>query len=79
MRWASCDNGRPKSSSAQPGDLDYAAGRFQSRQAGGAAIALAELMQATLTDGAVIGRGVSTKLPLGVEIGAARVRRRGRH
>ena len=27
-------------------------------------------MQATLTDGAVIGRGVSTKLPLGVEIGA---------
>ena len=34
------------------------------------AISLAELMQATLTDGAVIGRGVSTKLPLGVEIGA---------
>jgi len=27
-------------------------------------------MQATLTDGAVVGRGVSTKLPLGVEIGA---------
>ena len=39
-------------------------------QAGGAAISLAELMQATLTDGAVVGRGVSTKLPLGVEIGA---------
>ena len=37
---------------------------------GGAAITLAELMQATLTDGAVVGRGVSTKLPLGVEIGA---------
>ena len=37
---------------------------------GGAAISLAELMQATLTDGAVVGRGVSTKLPLGVEIGA---------
>ena len=34
------------------------------------AISLAELMQATLTDGAVVGRGVSTKLPLGVEIGA---------
>ena len=34
------------------------------------AITLAELMQATLTDGAVVGRGVSTKLPLGVEIGA---------
>ena len=27
-------------------------------------------MQATLTEGAVVGRGVSTKLPLGVEIGA---------
>jgi CO/xanthine dehydrogenase Mo-binding subunit len=53
-----------------PADLDYARGRFQSRQAGGAAISLAELMQATLTDGAVVGRGVSTKLPLGVEIGA---------
>jgi CO/xanthine dehydrogenase Mo-binding subunit len=53
-----------------PGDLDYARGCFQSRQAGGAAISLAELMQATLTDGAVVGRGVSTKLPLGVEIGA---------
>ena len=37
---------------------------------GGAAISLAELMQATLTDGAIVGRGVSTKLPLGVEIGA---------
>ena len=31
---------------------------------------LAQLMNATLTDGAVIGRGVSTKLPFGVEIGA---------
>jgi CO/xanthine dehydrogenase Mo-binding subunit len=31
---------------------------------------LAELMQATLTDGAIVGRGVSTKLPLGVEVGA---------
>jgi CO/xanthine dehydrogenase Mo-binding subunit len=53
-----------------PTDLDYARGRFRSRQAGGAAISLAELMQATLTDGAVVGRGVSTKLPLGVEVGA---------
>ncbi|HJU30260.1 MAG TPA: molybdopterin cofactor-binding domain-containing protein, partial [Hyphomicrobiaceae bacterium] len=50
--------------------VDYTRGVFRSRQAGGAAISLAELMQATLTDGAVIGRGVSTKLPLGVEIGA---------
>ena len=53
-----------------PDQLDYARGVFRARQAGGAAIALAELMQATLTDGAVVGRGVSTKLPLGVEIGA---------
>jgi CO/xanthine dehydrogenase Mo-binding subunit len=51
-------------------DLDYARGVFRSRQAGGPAIALAELMQATLTEGAVVGRGVSTKLPLGVEVGA---------
>ena len=53
-----------------PGDLDYAKGTFRSRQPGGAAISLSELMQATLTEGAVVGRGVSTKLPLGVEIGA---------
>jgi CO/xanthine dehydrogenase Mo-binding subunit len=50
--------------------LDYADGVFRLRQPGGAAISLAELMQATLTDGAVVGRGVSSKLPLGVEIGA---------
>jgi CO/xanthine dehydrogenase Mo-binding subunit len=50
-------------------ELDYAGGVFRSRRTGGA-ISLAELMQATLTEGAVIGRGVSTKLPLGVEIGA---------
>ena len=49
--------------------LDYASGMFRARS-GGAAISLAELMQATLTDGAIVGRGVSTKLPLGVEIGA---------
>ena len=51
-------------------ELDYADGVFPHAQHGGAAISLAELMQATLTDGAVVGRGVSTKLPLGVEIGA---------
>ena len=50
--------------------LDYADGVFRLRQPGAAAISLAELMQATLTDGAVVGRGVSSKLPLGVEIGA---------
>jgi CO/xanthine dehydrogenase Mo-binding subunit len=53
-----------------PEALNYADGVFRSPQPGGAAISLAELMQATLTDGAVVGRGVSSKLPLGVEIGA---------
>jgi len=52
-----------------PDDLDFADGGFRARR-GGAAITLAELMQATLTEGAVIGRGVSNKLPLGVEIAA---------
>jgi xanthine dehydrogenase molybdenum-binding subunit len=51
-------------------ELDYVRGVFRSRRDGGPAISLGELMQATLTDGAVVGRGVSTKLPLGVEIGA---------
>ena len=50
--------------------LRYAAGVFRAPPPGSAAISLAELMQATLTDGAVVGRGVSSKLPLGVEIGA---------
>jgi CO/xanthine dehydrogenase Mo-binding subunit len=54
----------------QPDQLDYTHGCFRIRARTGAAIALAELMQATLTDGAVVGRGSSTKLPLGVEIGA---------
>ncbi len=35
-----------------------------------ASISLDDLMRATLTEGAIIGRGVSTKLPLGVEAGA---------
>jgi CO/xanthine dehydrogenase Mo-binding subunit len=52
-----------------PDDLDFAGARFAVRD-GGAAITLAELMQATLADGAVVGRGVSSRLPLGVEIGA---------
>ena len=60
----------PRSCSARPRSSTMPRGVFRARQRGGAAIALAELMQATLTDGAVVGRGVSTKLPLGVEIGA---------
>ncbi len=54
---------------SKPEDLDYAAGVFRTRTPGGATISLKELMNATLGEGAVIGRGVSTKLPLGVEIG----------
>jgi CO/xanthine dehydrogenase Mo-binding subunit len=53
-----------------PAEVEYARGSFRARQRTGAAITLGELMQATLTDGAVVGRGVSAKLPLGVEIGA---------
>lgn len=48
-------------------ELEYARGQFR---AGAASISLADLMQATLTEGAIIGRGVSTKLPYGVEAGA---------
>ena len=55
-------------------DVAYAAGVFRSggrnAPAKGASISLADLMRATLTDGAIVGRGVSTKLPYGVEIGA---------
>ena len=60
----------PRSCSAAPDDARLCAWRASGRKRSGAAITLAELMQATLTDGAVVGRGVSTKLPLGVEIGA---------
>src|SRR5262249_39655610 len=52
-----------------PDALDFAGARFF-LPGGGAAITLAELMQATLAEGAVVGRGVSSRLPLGVEIGA---------
>jgi xanthine dehydrogenase molybdenum-binding subunit len=54
---------------ADPAHVDYARGTFTAKE-GGSAISLAELMQETLTAGAVVGRGTSTKLPLGVEIGA---------
>jgi xanthine dehydrogenase molybdenum-binding subunit len=50
-------------------DLSYASGVFR-RGADGGSISLGDLMRATLTEGAIIGRGVSTKLPLGVEAGA---------
>ena len=53
-----------------PGDLAYSAGVFRAKQPGGPSISLFELMRSSLTEGAIIGRGVSTKLPFGVEIGA---------
>jgi len=55
---------------AAVGDVTYAAGVFRAGGAGGGEITLRELMRSTLGDGAVIGRGVSTKLPFGVEVGA---------
>lgn len=47
--------------------LDYGRGAFR---VGGASISLGELMRTTAGEGAIIGKGVSSKLPLGMEIGA---------
>ncbi|MGY6646353.1 MAG: xanthine dehydrogenase family protein molybdopterin-binding subunit [Salinarimonas sp.] len=55
---------------SEPENLTFADGAFRVSGGPGTSISLAELMQETLTEGAVIGRGTSTKLPLGVEIGA---------
>ncbi len=54
----------------RPEDLAYASGVFRASSPGGGSISLFDLMRATLTEGAIVGRGVSTKLPLGVEAGA---------
>ncbi len=51
----------------KPEDVTYASAVFRASEGG--SISIEDLMRATLTEGAVIGRGVSTKLPLGVEIG----------
>lgn len=53
-----------------PEEVSYASGIFGTSKPGGASITIGQLMKATLTEGAIIARGVSTKLPLGVEIGA---------
>lgn len=50
--------------------IHYARGLFTSGGGMPASITLTELMRQTLTDGAIIGRGTSTKLPFGVEVGA---------
>ena len=53
--------------------VSYSGGVFRVERPGGSpgqSISLFDLMRASLTDGAVIGRGVSTKLPFGVEVGA---------
>ena len=62
--------GAPPRSCSAPPTRSTMRRRVPLAPAPAAAISLAELMQATLTEGAVVGRGVSTKLPLGVEIGA---------
>ena len=54
---------------SDPASLTYHDGVFRVAP-DGASISLAEIMQTTLTDGAIIEQGISTKLPLGVEIGA---------
>lgn len=51
----------------KPDDVTYASAVFRSSDGG--SISIETLMRATLTEGAIIGRGVSTKLPLGVEVG----------
>ena len=50
--------------------LTYGSSIFRASGQGGGSINLFDLMQSTLTEGAILGRGVSTKLPLGVEAGA---------
>jgi CO/xanthine dehydrogenase Mo-binding subunit len=47
-----------------------ASGQLKRERETGPSISLFELMRTSLTEGAVIGRGVSTKLPYGVEVGA---------
>ena len=55
---------------AEPQSLAYQRGIFRAPGREAASISLAEIMQATLTDGAILVTGVSTKLPLGVEVAA---------
>lgn len=54
----------------EPQALTYNRGVFRTAGDQGASISLAEIMQATLTEGAILETGVSTKLPLGLEIAA---------
>jgi CO/xanthine dehydrogenase Mo-binding subunit len=53
-------------------DVSYERGVFRAGGGQGlaASITLSDLMRQSLTEGAIIGRGVSTKLPFGVEVGA---------
>jgi xanthine dehydrogenase molybdenum-binding subunit len=53
-----------------PEAVSYSIGVFRTERPDGPTIGLFDLMRATLSDGAVIGRGISTKLPFGVEVGA---------
>jgi len=51
-------------------DILYIEREFRSTRAGGASVSLESLARGSMLDGAIVGRGVSTRLPLGVEIGA---------
>ena len=51
-------------------DVIYADREFRVSLAGGASIPLKVLAQGSLRDGAIVGHGVSTDLPLGIELGA---------
>jgi CO/xanthine dehydrogenase Mo-binding subunit len=55
---------------ADPQTLIYARGVFHTSETSTSGISLADIMQSTLTDGAILTTGTSTKLPLGVEVGA---------
>jgi len=53
-----------------PSELTYDHGSFRTADVGGPSISSAEVMQSTLTQGAIVCHGISTDLPFGVEVGA---------
>jgi xanthine dehydrogenase molybdenum-binding subunit len=55
---------------SEPERAVFERGVFRVKGGSGTSITLAQLMQETLGEGAILGRGVSTKLPFGVEVGA---------
>jgi len=53
-----------------PADIVHADKAFHKGRVGGPSIALAALTRASMLEGPIVASGVSTRLPLGVEIGA---------